>query len=298
MKIENIIFYELPQLSRPYLITALAGWPDAAQIATGTISYLITKLRAKKFAELKGEDFYSFTSLRPEVTIERGIVTSVRYPSYSFFYWQNERSEHDLVLSRGIEPDLHWQGYIKAILDLAIHLKVVRIYTLGGLYDQIPHTREPKVSGVVSEPTLTQLLIKHGIELIDYRGPSSLHSALLAECRQKFIEAISLWGHAPFYIRVETNPIICLRLLQKLLELLEIEIDLKELTQAAYSMQQILDRLLSENDELRLYVRKLEEKYDFKDKALKEPLLEDTDKIIKEVEEFLRRERHKEDTAL
>ena len=296
MKMENITFYEFPELRQPYLITALGGWPDAAHVATGAVSHLINKLKAKRFAELKGEDFYTSTSLRPEVSIDRGVITSVKYPSQSFFYWQNEGNGHDLILSCGREPDLNWRSYIKANLDLATKLKVVTIYTLGGLYDRIPHTREPKVSGVVSEPRLTQLLVTHGIELINYQGPGSIHSALLAECKQE-LEAISLWGHAPFYIRAEANPIVCLRLLQKLLELLRIEVDLKEMRQAASSMREALDRLLTENRELRLYIHKLEEQYDFEGIVPGE-LLEGVDKIIKEIEDFLKRERRHEDTTL
>ncbi len=279
------------------MITALAGWPDAAQTATGAITYLIRKLKTRRFAELKPEDFYTSTSFRPEITIERGAVTGVQYPGTNFFYWQKEIGGHDLILSRGVEPELNWQKYIKVILDLARKLRVVRIYTLGELYDRIPHTREPRVSGVVSEPRLTQLLRKHSIELINYQGPGSIHSALLAGCKQEFIEAISLWGHAPFYIRAEANPVVCLGLLQKLLELLEIEVDLKEMRQVASSMQRALDQLLSENEELRLYVHKLEERYHIEGAAPRE-ILEGADKIIKEIEDFLKKERHREDTAL
>lgn len=299
MKNNDLIFYESPELRSPYLIAAFAGWPDAAQVATGAISYLTRKLKAKKFAELKVEGFYTFTSLRPEVTIDRGVVTSLKFPHNNFFCWQKEDSSHDLILFRGIEPDLHWQRYIDAMMELAIRLKVARVYTVGGLYDQIPHTREPRISGVVSEPRLTSLLTKHNIEPIAYQGPSSLHSVLLAACREKLIEALSLWGHAPFYVRVEANPTVCFGLLQKLAGLLEIEVDLEEIRQTSDSLQQTLDRLLAENEELRLYIRKLEEQYETEGipPAPRESL-EGADKIIKEVEEFLRDERRREDTTL
>lgn len=89
------------------------------------------------------------------------------------------------------------------------------------------------------------------------------------------------------YIRVEANPMVCLGLLQKLLEL---KVNLKEMKEAASSLQETLDQLLSQNEELRLYVQKLEEQHGFEG-ALPGELLEGTDKIIKEVEDFLKRER-------
>ncbi len=290
MKVENVIFHELPELQHPCLITAFAGWPDAAQTATGAVSYLIKKVKAKRFAELESEEFYVFTSLRTEVNIDHGIVTSLKFPPNSFFYYRDESGKHDLVIFRGIEPDLHWQKFTSILLDLAKQLGVARIYTLGGLYDRIPHTREPKVSGAVSKPGLTHLLEKHAIDTISYQGPSSVHSVLLAACKDKSIEALSLWGHAPFYVKAEANPVVCLSLLQKLSGLLEIEIDLSELREAADSLQEALDRLLTESDELRLYVQQLEEQYDLEGAAPREPLA-GTDKIIREVEDFLKRER-------
>lgn len=296
MKIEGITFYELPELREPYLVAALAGWPDAAQVATGAISYLIRKWKAKRFADLRSEEFYGFTSLRPEVTIDRGMVTSVKFPGNSLFYHKNENEEHDLILFRGIEPDRHWQKFTDALLELATELRVSRIHTLGGLYDRIPHTREPKVSGVVSQPGLIHLLEKHTIEPIVYQGPSSIHSVLLAACKDRLIEAISLWGHAPFYVKVEANPAVCLGLLRKLLGLLEIEIDLSEITEAANSLQETLDRLLAENEELRLYIQQLEEQYDIEG-TVPGQVLEGTDKIIREVEDFLRKERRGGDAS-
>lgn len=292
METEEITIYEKPALHNPYLVAAFAGWPDAAQVATGAISYLVRKLDAKKFAEIGGEGFYDFASSRPIVKIEGGLVGSLRLPSNSFFYWQSHLANHDLVLLRGIEPHLRWQSYIDLILELATNLKAARIYTLGGLYDNVPHTREPKVSGVASSPHLKELLQKHQIQLIDYHGPSSLHSMLLATCRKQKLEAVSLWGHAPFYVRVETNPTVCFGLLRKLTELLEIEIDLEEVKKAGEYLQDMLGRLLTESDELRLYVQKLEEQYEVEGGRVGE-VFEGADKIIKEVEEFLRQERRK-----
>jgi len=296
MKVENIIFHELPELRHPYLIAAFAGWPDAAQTATGAISYLIKRVKAKRFAKLESEEFYVFTSLRTEVNIDHGILTSLKFPPNNFFYCRDERSQHDLIIFRGIEPDLHWQKFSNTFLDLVKQLGVIRIYTLGGLYDRIPHTREPKVSGAVSQPGLTHLLERHAVETISYHGPSSVHSVLLAACKDRLIEALSLWGHAPFYVKAETNPVVCLSLLQKLLGLLEIEIDLSELREAADSLQEALDRFLTENEELRLYVQQLEEQYDLEGAAPREPLA-GADKVIREIEDFLKKERHGGDAS-
>lgn len=80
METDHVVIYELPQLHRPHLVMALAGWADAAQVATKAIAYLIKKLDAIRFAEIKPGEFYDFSSLRPAVTIDRGLITSLKLP--------------------------------------------------------------------------------------------------------------------------------------------------------------------------------------------------------------------------
>ncbi|MCJ7515768.1 MAG: PAC2 family protein [Dehalococcoidia bacterium] len=285
-------FRKLPDLNRPEMIIALSGWSDAAQVATGTVLYFARTLDAIGFAQIEGDQFYDFSTARPEVTIERGLIKLLQLPSNSLFYWQNKKADRDLVLFHGIEPHFHWQKFVDTILDLASMLKVRRIYALGGLHDNIPHTIEPRISGVVNRAELFEELQKNNIEPINYRGPSSLHSFLLNNCTQRNMEAISLWGHTPFYVRVETNPMVCLGLVKKLAELIEIEIDLTELIKASEYLQDMLNRLLADSEELQGYVKKLEEQYEIEGIAPREPS-PGADRIIREVEDFLRKQRRK-----
>ena len=285
----------MPDLCRPDMIIALTGWSDAAQVATGSVLYMVRSLDASGFAQIEGDQFYDFSATRPEVTIDRGLIKLIQLPSNSLFYWKNDKADHDLVLFHGFEPHFHWQKFIDTILDLAVNLKVRRIYGLGGLNDNIPHTIEPRISGVVNRADLLEVLEKHNIQPINYQGPSSLHSMLLANFARKEIEGISLWGHAPFYVRVETNPLVCLALVKKLVEMLEIEIDLTELIKAGEYLQDTLNRLLSDSEELQLYVKQLEEQYEIEGTGSREPS-PGADKIIKEVENFLRRQRKQGET--
>ena len=64
----RVIFYEQPTLRQPDLIAAFLGWPDAAQVSTGTVSYMIDHLPAVKLAEMKSDDYYDFATVRPTVT--------------------------------------------------------------------------------------------------------------------------------------------------------------------------------------------------------------------------------------
>lgn len=292
MEISETTGRKLPELRNPDFVAAFAGWSDAAQVATGTVLYLARSLDATGFAQIEGNQFYDFSITRPKVTVDRGLITSLQLPLNSLFYWKNQKADHDLVLLHGIEPQLHWQKFVDTILDLTSMLKVRRIYALGGLYDSTPHTKETRISGLANKADLLAVLQRHSIEPINYQGPSSLNSLLLTNCARKNIEAVSLWGHAPFYVRVDTNPMVCLGLVEKLTELLEIEVDTEELIKAGENLQNTLNQLLADSEELRHYIQKLEKQYEIQGTTSGEPL-QGADRIIKEVEDFLRDQRHR-----
>lgn len=287
---KDIVIYKKPSLNHPRMVAAFHGWADVTQAGTFAISYLATKLRAKEFAIINAEEYYDFPASRPIATISRGVIQSVKLPHNHFYYATEHGGGGDIVLLIGIEPNLKWERFVNLTLDFADKLGVEQIYLLGGLYDEVPHTASPRITGVASQQHLAQTLKEHHIEALDYHGPSSIYSLILAECKQRGREAVNLWGHIPLYIRAENNPITCLALLAKLVELLPLKLDLHDMEEAADRFSGKLDKLMVENTELREYVQALEKQYRTKRRAArKDP--GSAERIIKEVESFLQKER-------
>lgn len=287
----SLTFYERPTLRQPDLVAAFIGWPDAAQVSTGAVSYIIKKLPARKLAEMKSDEYYDFGTIRPTVRIENGVMDPMHMPDNSFYYWQNDGGERDLLILSGIEPQMRWQSYVEVIADLAGYYDVHRVYAIGGLYDRVPHTRETRISGLVNDPALVEVLESADIEPVNYHGPSSIHGLLLSVCAVRRIPAFSLWGHVPFYIRAESNPMVCLKTLKKLAALLGLSLDLNELRMSADSLYAILNKLLNENDQMRNFLNSLEEQYQIDGNAIGlEP--EGSAQIIRDIEDFLKNQRH------
>lgn len=282
---EGLILYETPELLRPCLVAGFSGWPNAAEVSTGVVNYLKNKLGAKRFARVSPEQFYDFSTLRPLVTIEAGLMKEVEFSHCELFYWKGQ-SAHDLVLLIGPEPHLRWRHFGQLILDLAQQVGVVRVYALGGIYDATPHTAEPRVSGLVNESRLLTELASHGIEPATYMGPVSFHGPLLDMCRERNIEGISLWGRAPHYIPVH-NPKVIAAVVSRLVRMLEIDIDISDLREAAQGLERQVQLAISQNPKLEEYVRALEERYQQLGEQAAPPT-EGTDEIIRAVEDFLR----------
>lgn len=61
--------------------------------------------------------------------------------------------------------------YESIIIDFAKYFGIKEIYSIGGTYDNILHTTEPKVSAVTNNDLFKEKLVKNGIELINSVTP-------------------------------------------------------------------------------------------------------------------------------
>jgi proteasome assembly chaperone (PAC2) family protein len=298
MAMEFLSIHSEPELRSPTLVAAFEGWPDAGEVASGALRYLVRNLGAIRFAELTPEEFYVFTEIRPHSIQLRPGQRTLRWPVNDFYYWINPSGEHDLLLFLGREPNLRWATYTKALLDLAERCGVTMLTTLGGTYDAVSHHGEVQVSGIGSTPRLRHTLEGLGVAFSQYQGPSSVQTALIDAARRRGVPAASLWGHAPHYIQAVPNVKVCHGVLAKLNELVGLGLDLAELQGASQALEARVDEALAGNQELQSYVRRLdsgmvdeEPPEDFANLIEDDPPGEipSSDVVLRELEEFLRR---------
>jgi len=256
--VDPLKIQELPSLRSPVLIAAFAGWPDAAEVASGTARYLSRKLRAQRFAEIDPEEFYVFTETRPNTIILAPGQRALEWPANEFFAWRNPDGERDIVILQGREPNLNWREYVDIVMDLAKRLEVSQIIALGGTYDAVSHRGQVSMSGHATSPELRERLAQFGITASAYEGPSSVQSALLEACRERNVLAASLWGHAPHYVRAAPNPKVSHAMLRVLQALLDVTVDVAELQVAGDALEAKVDAAMQENPELREYVDQLD----------------------------------------
>ena len=298
MAMDFLSIHSLPELKNPALVAAFQGWPDAGEVASGALRYLVRNLAATRFAELTPEEFYVFTETRPHSVQQRPGQRNLRWPSNDFYYWNGQDGGRDLLLFLGREPNLRWGAYTGAVLDLAERCGVTMLVTLGGTYDAVSHHGDVTVSGIASTPRLRHVLEAVGVGFSTYQGPSSIQTALIDAARRRGVAAASLWGHAPHYIQAVPNVKVCYGVLEKLNALVGLSLDLDELKGASRALEARVDEALSGNDELQRYVSQLDQGIvddEPPDEALtsieEAPPTEipPSDVVLRELEEFLRR---------
>jgi len=256
---EEIIYLEKPNLHKPLLIIGFEGWPNAAEVSSSSIQYLVDNLNAKKFASIPIDTFYQVTSSRPVAIIKEGRLLELRV-SGNHFYYTHHLVSNDLILFYGMEPHLHWNLFADLMLDLAERFDVSQIFTLGGTYDYIPHTYPSMVSALFNHGDLKKKVIQAGLGLTEYTGPISIHTFILEAARKRGLRAISLWGHAPQYLQTKNLKIIY-SVLKSLIDLTGMEIDLSEIERLSDYFDQQVNHLVEQDPKLQEVIRQLEEVY-------------------------------------
>ena len=289
----HLVFHRQPNLHGSTLVAAFSGWPDAQEAASRSLRYLIRKLSAQKFAEVEPEEFYVFSRVRPRVRLDREGTRRLRWPSNTFYSWHDESSSRDMVFLVGAEPNLKWNTYSRAIMEVAHTCDVARMVVLGSLLDATPHTREPGITGLATDAEVRELFAELGVTDSRYQGPTGLPSVLMEACVEQGLSYASMWVHSPHYLQASPNPKASYTLLKRLLQVLDLDVDLSDLSDASQAFEDQVSRALAQNPEWQSHFRKLEERYDRATGHVPEGPQEELpapDVVIKDLEEFLQQQ--------
>ena len=294
----NVVFAEKPRLRQPYMVCGMGGWLDGGEAATGSVRYLIRKLEAIVFADMPIAKFQVFqvpgqVSLGPSIEIEDGIIKDYRLPENRFFYWVNPRSDHDLILFLGTEPNMNWEEYAGSILDVAQEFGVATIYRLGGMLDNSPYMREPRTYCICSSPELKDEMDKYGVQYMSYAGPATFGTTLLHLCQTRGMEMASMTVGATCYpefnIVISYDPKAIRALMRRLNHLLGLSLDLSDLDKEVWNLQDKLASVARHNAQFAAYIKQLEK--DFVEVKYEEPLDISAEEAVQLAQELLKGEK-------
>ncbi|MGY1653775.1 PAC2 family protein [Geodermatophilus sp. SYSU D01119] len=272
---------DLPQLNRPVAVVAFEGWNDAGDAATGALEHLELIWDATPLAALDPEDYYDFQVNRPSVSLVGGVSRRVEWPTTRVSVARPPGSDRDVVLIRGIEPNMRWRGFCAELIELCQELEVQTVVALGALLADTPHTRPTPVTGSAYD---TDSARAYGLETSSYEGPTGILGVFQDACVQAGLPAISFWAAVPHYVSQPPSPRATVALLQRLEEVLELTVPLGALPQQADEWVKTVDEMAQEDAEVVEYVRSLEERATETDLSQA-----NGDQIAREFERYLRR---------
>jgi proteasome assembly chaperone (PAC2) family protein len=290
---DGLVWEPHPPLHRPLLVAAFSGWNDAGDAATGAVDWLVRQGDAPRVASIDPDEHVDYQSRRPQVELVDGVTLEITWPTTECF--AVTFPERDLVVVRGVEPNVRWKSFCNAVLTIASETSCELVVTLGALLGDVPHTRAVRVTGTATDAELI-----NGLELSgsQYEGPTGIVGALHDACRTTGLRSASLWAPVPHYVASPPNPPATRALLERLGRLAELTFDLQGLDQLVELWRGQVDHAISDNDEVSNYVRDLESRVDAEDAEERGIVLgghpagggsvPNADDLAAEVEQFLR----------
>jgi len=260
--------YTQPKLSNATMILGFGGWMDGGDVSTGTIDWLVNKLKAQPLAEIESGSFYIYNFpgpmelaalFRPHADIEDGILTSFELPRNTFYVSE----EHNLVLFKGREPNINWEAYADCMFALASVCDVTMIYFVGSVAGVVPHTRDPWLATSVSDRKLKARLQEYGLRFTNYAGPASFITLLLKLAPERGVQMATLVAEVPAYVQGK-NPRCIEAVLRKLAGILGLKLDLEDLRTVSDNFEKKVNEVVAEKSDLVELIQKLESDYDNK----------------------------------
>ncbi|HWE55712.1 MAG TPA: PAC2 family protein [Acidimicrobiales bacterium] len=243
-------------LRRPLMVVAFEGWNDAGDASSLALDYLARAWNAERFAVIEAEEFYDFTVTRPHVRMTDDGRRRIDWPDIELLAAHVPGSAHDLVLIRGVEPQLRWRTFSRAVLEVAQTVKAELAVILGALLADVPHTRPVRVSGTTDDQELAHRL---GLGTPSYEGPTGIVGVLHDALRSGGIPTASFWAAVPHYVHQLPSPKAALALVEKSAALLGAPVDPNELRAAARDYEREVDERIADDEDAAAYVAQLEE---------------------------------------
>ncbi|MDV3220120.1 PAC2 family protein [Intrasporangium sp.] len=272
-------FEDVPELVDPVLIAAFEGWNDAGEAASAVVRHLSDVWEAELVAAFDPEDYYDFQVNRPRVGIEDGRRV-LSWPTTRILVATETGLDRDVVLVQGIEPSMRWRAFSLELLELARHLGVSTIVTIGALLADVPHTRPIPVTATAEDDASIH---RFDVEASRYEGPTGIVGVLSSTASDAGVPTVSAWAAVPHYAGGSPSPKATLSLLRRIESLLGVTIPHGDLEENAWAWERGVDELAQSDDEVAEYVQSLEEAQDTA--QLPEAM---GDAIAREFERYLR----------
>jgi len=230
---------EKPKLKNPILIEGLPGVGNIGRVAAG---YLISELKAKKFAHLYSEHFFPFVMLHNNYEI--------RLLKNEFYYWKaKKKGQRDLILLIGdcqsLSPNGHYD-VIENILDFAQKMGVKDIITIGGLATGDVEEK-PKVLGSVTEKGMIKKYKGTGIEFTAGEKVGYIVGAaglLLGLGAERGMKGLCILGETSGF-PIVTDPKAAEVVLNAIKKILNIKLDMSKLDKRVKEMERFIKRVES-----------------------------------------------------
>ena len=228
------------KLRNPKLV---AAWPGMGNIALRAASYLMSKLKAKAFAEVQ----FSGPHALGEAAVEDGVIREPQHVQNTFYCWKDPNRRSDLVIFvSGEQPGSEQTyGYAQEIIEFAQTLGIRTVFTFAAMPRPIDYRQDPDVWCAATDSSLLKSAERLGLQNMDDGQISGLNGFILSVAKEKGLRGLCLLGEIPVYTIQIENPKSSAAVLRALGRLLGLSLDMGELENFGQFVEQQIARLMS-----------------------------------------------------
>lgn len=242
----------------PILITHFEGAMDAGSAGTLSIIQILRSLNPQRVATFKSDNFIDYRAHRPLAVVENWVTQDVVTPEIALDLIHDDTGTPVLVL-HGPEPDVRWEAFTDSVANLAKNAGVELAVSFHGIPAATPHTRPVTVH---VQSTDSDLVPRQPMMGNVMQFPAPLSMFLQDRLSREEIQGIGLVAGVPYYLAESTYPRAASALLRRLSEMAGLSLPVGDLERGADSDANQIDRILSDNAEVRQTVEALEHHYD------------------------------------
>ena len=289
----------LAELDEPVLVHAMTGFVDAGSATQLSVDHLLTTLDNTVLATFDLDQLMDYRSRRPTMIFDRDHWVSYDAPQLALHLVHDTVSAPFLLLT-GPEPDLQWERFIAAVIQLTERFRVRLTLGLNAIPMAVPHTRPTSVTG---HATRRALLGDQESFMQKVQVPASIGNLLELRLGERGKDAMGYAVHVPHYLAQTEYPAAAETLLSSVSHSTGLLLPLDGLRASAAEVRAEVDRQIAEDDQGRNLVGALEQQYDAfvrgraSNSLLASPAVElpTADELGAELERFLAEQSRDED---
>ncbi|MET7418526.1 PAC2 family protein [Dactylosporangium sp. NPDC005555] len=249
---------DLPAVDRPVLVHALTGFVDAGNASRLAREHLLTVGSPRTLATFDLDQLYDYRSRRPAMLFVEDHWEHYEQPRLLLRVLRDATGTEFLLLD-GPEPDLQWERFTAAVIELIERFDVRATVGLTAIPMAVPHTRP---TGVTAHGTSRDLIAGFEPWLQRVQVPGSVGNLLEFRIGQQDRDAFGFAVHVPHYVAQAEFPSAAEKLLACVCEATGLQLPTEELHAAAETVRSEIDVQIAQADEAASLVRALEEQYD------------------------------------
>jgi PAC2 family len=245
----------------PVLLYHFEGYIDAGETGGQIVEQLLDQLDHRLVARFDADRLVDYRARRPLMTFRRDHWTSYDTPEIALYLARDATGAPFLLLA-GMEPDVEWERFAAAVLQIAERLGVRLAINFHGIPMGVPHTRPV---GLTPHGNRLDLVPGHRSWFDEAQVPGSAESLIELRLAEAGRDVLGVAAHVPHYLARSAYPDAALAVLEAVtaatgLVLPEVAHALRT---EAHTVRREIDRQVEEGDaELVSVVRGLETQYD------------------------------------